>query len=684
MNKRILTLIAVMVVAGALLYCALPWFTRPGPTGPVPEDVKLLKAYLSALDNARALEREGKLEDAQGALFETIARFENEPSVAHSIHQPRFDIAGIFVQQGKPAKAEEQYLIIIEGAEFLGTIVRARMLLYELRAGSGDDGLNQLRALLEEFQHDPGASGTITVALAKALTARGHCREAADAACKALLRHKGNTATPVHELRTQNKQALAKLAETAADPAEVYLEQVKKYPQMLILCYSWLEQAGLHYIEARKYAHARNAFNRIVRDYPGDADSQAGVGRARLAKLDEIENKAATKLTEAGTQARVERGEKLKIVRGDLTEPTVWAPDAGIHVIVGEVRLRKGAELIIRPGTRVEFTLCASLLIHGSLVARGLPDKPIIFASAADVPSLFDWDGIRFDESTAGLLEHAVISGASRGVICEHSSPKLKNITATRCGFAAVEVRTDRISAPRKSAPVITDPRITDNGGAGLVFVSSGGRVEGGLFANNGGAGIAITKESSPVIVGAVIDGNGRAGIECFDNSSAVLEKVVVSGNTGPGIHVIRSAPTITNVDIERNSGAGIDCSRGSNGRISKSRIVENAAGIACSISSPPVIEQCRISANREYGIGCATASNPTIRGNVFKTLIGPAILIEGVSLPTITGNAFPPQGIAIRHEGARNINASDNVWPFGVEPSGLVETTGKGKVAMP
>lgn len=690
MNKRILILLAVLA-AVALAYFAMPWLLWHRSSRPLPQDVKVFRDFLAELDSARILEGEGKREQALRDFLEIIARYENEPIVAHSIYEPRFDIAAIYRQQGKPAKAEEQYAIIIEGATTPDTIVRARLQLYELQAGSSGDGLEKLRALFDDFKHVPAPAGKVAVVLAKALVAGGHYREAVDIACQTLLRHQGKNVIPVYGLRTLSDKALAKLAETAADPAEVYLAQVEQYPQMLQMCWLWLRKAGLHYVEARKYALARNAFNRIVRDYPGEADSQAAIGIAESAKLDEIEKKAATRLTEAGTEARVNSGEKLQIVRGDLTEPTVWAPEDGTRVIVGEVRLRKGAELIIRPGARVEFTLHASLRIHGRLVARGLPDRPITFTSAADEPSLFDWDGIRFDESTGGVLEHVAISGASRGVICEHSSPKLNSVTVRRCGFVAVEVRSDRISAPRKSVPVIVDPRISDNGGAGLVFVSSDGRVEGGRISNNGGAGVSIRKGSKPAIIGTVIDGNGRAGIECFDNSNATLEKVVVSDNTGPGIHVIFSAPTIVDAEITRNSGAGVDWSNGSNGTIRKSRIVENAAGISCGLASSPVdaespllIEQCRLQANRQYGVRCVTASYPTIRGNIFEALIGPAILIEGISVPIITGNAFPQQGIAIRHKGSRKIDASDNVWPNDVELHGLIETTGTGKVAMP
>ena len=690
MNKRILVLLAALA-AVVLAYFALPWLLWHRSGRPLAQDVKVLREFLSELESARILQTEGKHQEALTAFLEILDKYEDEPSVAHSIYEPHFDIAGVYRQQGKPAKAEEQYAIIIKGVTTADTIVRARLLLYELQAGSSGDGLEKLRALFDDFKHDPAPAGKVALVLAKALVARGHYREAADTACQTLLRHQGKNVIPVYQLRGLSDKALAKLAETAADPAEVYLTQVEQYSQMPQMCCSWLQKAGLHYVEARKYAAARNAFNRIARDYPGEADAQAAIGVTESAKLDELEKEAATRLTEAGTEARVNAGEKLQIVRGDLTEPTVWAPEDGTRVIVGEVRLRKGAELIIRPGARVEFTLHASLRVHGRLVARGLPDRPITFTSAADEPSLFDWDGIRFDESTGGVLEHVAISGASTGVVCEHSSPKLNSVAVTRCGFVAVEVRSDRISAPRKSAPVIADPRISDNGGAGLVFVSSDGSVEGGRISNNGGAGVSIRKGSKPVIVGTVIAGNGRAGVECFDNSNATLEKVVVSGNRGPGIHVVLSAPTITDAEITRNSGAGVDWSDGSNGTIRKSRIVENAAGISCRLASSPagaksplLIEQCRLRANRQYGVRCVSASYPTIRGNIFEALVGPGILIEDISGPIITGNAFPPQGVAIRHEGTRKINASDNVWPSDVQLHGLVEITGQGKVKMP
>jgi hypothetical protein len=101
-------------------------------------------------------------------------------------------------------------------------------------------------------------------------------------------------------------------------------------------------------------------------------------------------------------------------------------------------------------------------------------------------------------------------------------------------------------------------------------------------------------------------------------------------------------------------------------------------------VSSSPVIGKCAFEANDLYGVRCESASDPQIKDCRFASLNGPGFLILDICEPNVEGNSFPPRGIAIRHEGDRDLDVSDNVWPFGVELPGLVEAIGKGKVILP
>jgi len=680
MTIRAMIFLVVAIIVGVGLYYGAALFVGPTPHDPLPGPDKTFRQFLSELERARKLQAAGKVEQAERALLQVLADYRNNPTVAHSILEPRFDLARLYEQQQQAARAEEQYKIIIDGATSPNTVVRARMELCRLKAHNHDDKLRELRAMLEEFKDTPQVAGGICVRLAEALLARKRYGEVADITCETLLADNAGDVSVRTRLQEQANEALAAMAQAAAGPAEaaeVYVAHVKKHPGLPTICWSWLEKAGLLFIKAGEYGRARNAFNRIVRDYPGEGGGQAEVGRTLVGDLDNAERKAATRLTEEGTDARLKKGEKIRVIRGEITQPTQWSPDNGTYVVVGKVAVRKGAQLVIDPGTRVEFTLHAALVVYGRIAAKGTAGAPVVFTSAAGEPSFFDWNGVRLVESSDSMLEHVVISRAQKGLTCTESNPRLDSVTVTACGLAAVEAE--------ESSPVIIDPRITANPGGGLVFIGSGGSVEGGRVSNNGKAGISARKASAPAIAGTVIVGNGAAGVECLDGSKLRMRSAIVSDNLGPGIRVtMYSEPTITGGEISRNAGAAVEWSNGSQGKIVGSKIIANRGGVNCSVFSSPLIEKCTFQENDLYAVRCESASDPRIRECRFASLNGPAILVLDICAPKVEKNVFPPRGVAVRHEGDRDLDASDNLWPRGVELTGLVRATGKGKVILP
>jgi len=684
MSKRILILLAASIIVGVGFYYGIGVLLEPATFRPHEDMNKDFRTFLEALAGARKLAEAGSAEAAERAFLQVLDDYKNNQEVAHSIFEPRFDLAMLYEKRGKEAQAKQQYRTIVEGSKSADTVVRARMELYRLEAHSSEEGLHELRAMFDEYKNTHEVCGEVCVRLADALIARGHYIEAADAVSDTLFSKKVSKLPVLDRLHELVNTALADAAERTGEPAKaagIYVAHVEKHPGMVGMCWSWLEKAGDIYIRAGKYAQARNAFNKIIRDYPGEGGGQAQAGQVKLEELDRVEREVATRLTEKGTMARLNSGEKIRIVKGQITRPEKWSPAHGTYVVVGELAVRKGAELVIEPGTRVEFTLHAVLVVYGQLTAKGSADRLITFASAAEIPSYFDWDGVSFVEATSGVLDHVVVSHATKGVRCNECSPRLSNLTVTACGLVGIE--------SCGASPEIIDARVVENRAAGLRFERSGGSVEGGKIAKNRTFGISIRKASKPSIVGTVIDGNRVAGVECLDSGEPALRKVVVSNNGGPGIHVdMHSAPAISDTEIVRNAGAGVVWSNGSRGSISGSKIVGNKGGIDCTIFSAPVIEKCTFESNELYGVRCESACDPQIKGNRFASPAGPGILILDICVPAISGNSFPPEGIAIRHEGEREINAADNAWPLGVELPRLVEDaadgTGKGKVVLP
>ena len=79
-----------------------------------------------------------------------------------------------------------------------------------------------------------------------------------------------------------------------------------------------------------------------------------------------------------------------------ITEPTLWLAKNNPHIIRGRVTVL-GTTLTLEPGTIIRFEEGASLDVrndNAALIALGLPDKGIVFTSAASNPKAGDWEHV--------------------------------------------------------------------------------------------------------------------------------------------------------------------------------------------------------------------------------------------------------------------------------------------------
>ena len=693
--RRIAIMAAIAAAVLAAAYAGVQVYVArqaPAPT------LKLDRDYMdfsAALDAARELRRGGESDAAIRSFLDTIEKYKDNPSVAHSILEPRFDLAELYRAAGRHADAEEQYGIIIARSTDPSTVARARIDLADMQAASGEDGIAALQAIYEEFKGNSEVAAKVCVKLASALGAKGRHREAADAA-SATLDAGGMAASAAGPLREQLDKALAELARHAGGPAEagdVYAEQARTYPKLASLCWLWLEQAGVHYIRAGRYAAARNAFNTIARDYPGDGDSQVDVALGRIRELDEAEAAAATRLTAAGTKARIGAGEKLVVVTGELPKAAAWSPAGGICVVQGAAVVGDQSELVIEAGTRVEFTAHASLTVYGRVIARGTKEEPIVFASAAEEPSFFDWDGLRLAGGSGSVLEHVAISNAGTGLLAEEARFSLSNATVTLCGNAGMELR--KATATADSCSVI------ENDGLGVVFESCAGSFEGGTISRNAKGGLVARKTAKPSISLVRFESNGGPGAQCFDGSDASFKECWFTGNRSGGLVCSYSGPAVDHCIFAGHAGAGIACTNNSAVNITGSGFGSNEIGVRCTLASSPSIATSHFSRNTAAGIRCESGSDPKITGNTFdryesgydldttvntfEKAPGPGILVLDICRPTVSGNTFTADGIAIRLEGDYDLDATDNTWPGGTDARKLIEdkADGVGKAAI-
>lgn len=134
-----------------------------------------------------------------------------------------------------------------------------------------------------------------------------------------------------------------------------------------------------------------------------------------------------------------------------IGEDTTWS---GIIVIGGDIYVPPGVTLTLEPGTIVRFRKIdeqsdqnlfhpdspyypeAELIIRGRLIARGTPDKQIVFTSAEMRPMPADWGAINFLGSDGNVVEHAKIYCAYNGIHAHGSSVRIADSEFARNGVA--------------------------------------------------------------------------------------------------------------------------------------------------------------------------------------------------------------------------------------------------------
>ena len=177
-------------------------------------------------------------------------------------------------------------------------------------------------------------------------------------------------------------------------------------------------------------------------------------------------------------------------IRQDLTV-------SGTIRVKGEIKVFSGVTLTVKPGTRFLFEPYdpdgdgvndSRLVIEGVLVARGDPDAPIYFTSAAVEPEPGDWLELRMDHSEGSVLEYCVMEHSRYGLHVHFSSGYVmnsvfrENIDGTRFGTSSFEFAFNLVRGNegkginlRDSRINIADNRIENNGHGIFLFEKTAG-----------------------------------------------------------------------------------------------------------------------------------------------------------------------------------------------------------------
>jgi parallel beta-helix repeat protein len=158
-------------------------------------------------------------------------------------------------------------------------------------------------------------------------------------------------------------------------------------------------------------------------------------------------------------------------------------------------------------------------------------------------------------EDPTTVLEGIGIRGGSGGAIVgESSSPSVSNCWIRGCGAEG----TGAVVWDGDPAVAITDCRIEDNAGSGVICAASAPELTNCRIAGNHEFG-AVFSQGDPVLLGCTVSENATAGLS-LSSSSPSLTNCTVAGNSGNGVECLYANPTLDRCIVSFNQGYGVYC----------------------------------------------------------------------------------------------------------------------------
>ena len=307
------------------------------------------------------------------------------------------------------------------------------------------------------------------------------------------------------------------------------------------------------------------------------------------------------------------------------------------HVVIkGVVRVPAKSKLIIMPGAVIEFTKRDTngdgfgengLLVMGMLVAKGLPDKPIVFRSAAEKPAMGDWDAINIysSDGVQNLIEYVRIEDAYRALHFHFSNVAVRH-SVLRHNYRALQFQESLIDASYND--------IYDNKSAIRARDSEVALVGNRVFDNYTGPNIFRV---TGTVRDNVIADNLLDGLRVREGALEVRENQVVGNRYGLTVAYANHGNFSANV-VSANIETGLTLKGTDSVKVTGNAIENNGTNGISVLDTQAVIKGNQITGNGERGIG-VISFNGVITGNHFAGNRLYAIGLDGEGDVSAPGN---------------------------------------------
>ncbi len=312
---------------------------------------------------------------------------------------------------------------------------------------------------------------------------------------------------------------------------------------------------------------------------------------------------------------------------------TVWK---GRILVEGLVRLPPEAQLLIMPGTVVEFSKKDTnndgigengLMIQGRLIAKGTSSAPIIFRSAEQNRSMGDWDSINIlgSDQLQNLIEFCQIEDAYRGMHFHFANVAVTN-SVLRNNYRGAQFQESLVIMGRnifynnksgvqaRDSEVVFEHNEIINNQNGANFFRLDLKAHHNVFASNEHDGLRV-REGVARIEDNLMIGN-RFGLLVADANYTEVQRNFIASNQEGGLALRNSDHLRISGNAIQNNGINGIIIRESRGIISGNSIAANGERGIAIVSYSGSITQNNIFANSLYGIGLEGSSDIDARDN--------------------------------------------------------------------